>query len=386
MVKEKKKDDMSTRPSTKRIMQCRFERERGKRRYHRQFPEKFRKYETRAQGYEFIPALMHLLRRYISQIPEHKLTDLDREMASALDEIPEARDIVERAVRAHFELPYNIKRRVFSPKYLNLAPEVQIDKEQMKNIILRAVRLKNQPVRYLLRRQLHIESSVNRKEQCCCCCCCCCPNGEEQGPNQTHPPNKYEVTFSHLYCVDESDPEWWGHDEPYVVFGVITEEMAETGVPAWGFHTPVYEGVDDGDRRPSSGDEDLRLYGYTGPMPIDSSILITATCIEHDLGDVTDITNTIRTALTASAKAGVSAGGVAGWIVAGVSIVGIGVTYLVDLIGSDDQIGETIAMTLTEAEADEKTASVNPYYFPPLHFDGGDDDGIYDVYLKLRRA
>lgn len=29
---------------------------------------------------------------------------------------------------------------------------------------------------------------------------------------------------------------------------------------------------------------------------------------------------------------------------------------------------------------------MNPAVFDPLHFDGGDDDGIYDVYLKLRRA
>ena len=32
------------------------------------------------------------------------------------------------------------------------------------------------------------------------------------------------------------------------------------------------------------------------------------------------------------------------------------------------------------------TAAVNPAIFAPLHFDGGDDDGIYDVYLKLRRV
>jgi hypothetical protein len=170
-----------------------------------------------------------------------------------------------------------------------------------------------------------------------------------------------------------------------VVFGVITEEMAESGTPAWGFHTPVYEDVDDGDRRPSSGDENLRLFGFTGPKAIDSSVLITAICMENDLGDVSDTTDAVRTALTAVAKAGASAGGVAGWIVAGVSVLGIGVTYLVDLIGADDQIGSSIALSLTEAEADSRTSSVNPHIFPPLHFDGGDDDGIYDVYLKLER-
>lgn len=161
--------------------------------------------------------------------------------------------------------------------------------------------------------------------------------------------------------------------------------MAESSTPAGAFHTPVYEEVDDGDRRPRSGDENLRLFGYTGPKAIDSSVLITATCIENDLGNVSGTTNAVRTALTAATRAGASAGGVAGWTVAGVSVLGIGITYLIDLIGADDQIGSSIALSLTEAEADTRTSSVNPYIFPPLHFDGGDDDGIYDVYLKLER-
>ncbi|HGY55269.1 MAG TPA: hypothetical protein ENK44_06200 [Caldithrix abyssi] len=107
--------------------------------------------------------------------------------------------------------------------------------------------------------------------------------------------------------------------------------------------------------------------------------------MENDLGDVSDTTEAVRTALTAVTKAGASAGGVAGWIVAGVSVLVIGVTYLIDLIGADDLIGSSIALSLTEAEADSRTNSVNPYIFPPLHFDGGDDDGIYDVYLKLEK-
>lgn len=41
---------------------------------------------------------------------------------------------------------------------------------------------------------------------------------------------------------------------------------------------------------------------------------------------------------------------------------------------------------MTEADADAATGSVNPAMLPTLHFDGGDDDGIYDLYLKLRRV
>jgi hypothetical protein len=186
--------------------------------------------------------------------------------------------------------------------------------------------------------------------------------------------------------VDESDPEFFGSDEPYVVFGIITEEMAEAGTAAVAVHSPVYEDVDDGDTRPSSGDQNLRLFGFTGPRAIDSSVLITASCFENDLGDVSDTTDAVRSALTTAATTAAGAGGVAGWIVAGAAAIAIGVTYLIDLFGADDQISDAIPLSLTEAQADATTAAVNPAIFPPLHFDGGDDDGIYDVYLKLRRV
>ena len=42
-------------------------------------------------------------------------------------------------------------------------------------------------------------------------------------------------------------------------------------------------------------------------------------------------------------------------------MVGIGVSYLVDLIGADDAIN-SIALSITEADADAKTAAVNPFF------------------------
>jgi hypothetical protein len=217
---------------------------------------------------------------------------------------------------------------------------------------------------------------------------CCCPESEPTPDPQppAPPPNQYELTFAKLYCVDESNPEWWGDDEPYAVFGVITEEMAESGTAAQAVATPVYEDVEDGSTRPSSGDQNLRLFGFTGPRAIASSVLVAATCFEHDLGDVSDSTDAVRAALTAVATKAAAAGGVAGWIVAGVAVVGIGVSYIVDLVGADDKINGSLALSITQADADAKTAGVNPFVYTPLHFDGGDGDGIYDVYLKLRRV
>ena len=54
--------------------------------------------------------------------------------------------------------------------------------------------------------------------------------------------------------------------------------------------------------------------------------------------------------------------------------------------GADDQIGGTRQVSLNQAQADASTGGSNPFFFPALRFDGGDDDGIYDVYVKLRRV
>lgn len=361
-----------------------FERKLGKNRLHRSIEEKLRKYEIRGEGYEFVPAMMHMVQRYVAEVHRDRRNSLDDRLAKALDEIPNAKKLLGAAVKRHMAIPRELKRRAFSPKYLDLDVEQEIGEAEFGAIMRTARGLTNLTVRDI-RGILATAGELTHGHKGGCCC------PDDKGDSQPQPPptkrpNQYELTFTKLYCVDESDPEFAGSDEPYVVFGIITEEMAEAGTSAQAVHSPVYEDVDDGDTRPAGGDQNLRLFGFTGARAIDSSVLITGSCFEHDLGDVSDTTDAVRAALTTAATTAAGAGGVAGWVVAGVAVVAIGVTYVIDLIGADDQIGGTLALSLNEAQADANTESVNPFIFPPLHFDGGDDDGIYDVYLKLRRA
>jgi hypothetical protein len=385
MKDSRKKSKASSRKSLYgRRSAAKFERKRGKNRQHRPIEEKLRKYEVRGEGFEFIPAMMHLLHRYTAGVPKQRRNKLDDRLARALDEIPNAKKLLGAAVKQHLALPREMKRRVFSPKYLDLDVEQEIGVAEIEGILRAARGVKNLTVQEI-RGLLATKGDLDRGDKHNCCC----PEGEgrpEPPPPPTRKPNPYDLTFTKLYCVDESDPEFAGSDEPYLVFGIITEEMAEAGTAARAVASPVYEDVDDGDTRPSSGDQNLRLFGFTGARPIDTSVLVTGSCFEHDLGDVSDTTDAVRSALTTAATTAAGAGGVAGWVIAGVAVVAIGVTYLVDLIGADDQVGGTLALSLTQAQADANTDSVNPFIFPPLHFDGGDDDGIYDAYLKLRRA
>jgi hypothetical protein len=358
---------------------AKYDRTQGRRRRKRSMEEKLRKLEVDAAGFEFIPLAVHLLARYTAGIPRESLTEVDRRLAAALGEIEGGQQFAEQVVRRHNDLPYELKRQVFSPRYLNLAVERPVTPEELGIVLERAQVYKNRPVVSLATLPKgHTEG-----------CCCPPPGGPpDERPPPTRPPNQYDVMFQKLYYVDESDPEFGLEDEPYAVFGTITEEMAEAGTAARAVRTPVYEDVDDGETRPPSGDQNLRLWGFTGPRNIPTSVLITTSFFENDGGgDAADkTTKEIRAALTTVATTAAGAGGVAGWVVAGIAVVGIGITYLVDLITDDDAIGGTLALVLTQADADALTASLNPHVLPPLHFDGGDDDGIYDVYLKLRRV
>jgi hypothetical protein len=352
----------------------------GKKRPKRHIEEKLRKYEVQAAGFEFIPALMFTLERYVEGVPEKQQTDLERRLSRALKEIPDSQELLKRTLNVHREIPPEIRRRAFSLRFDDRPRDQGISDEEMGEIVDRANAFENRPVATLATVAAARHPKPKHEG-------CCCPTDEppRDPPPPPPPPNNYEVTFAKLYCVDESDPEWFGSDEPYVVFAVLTEEMAEAGTAAQGFHSPVYGDVDDGDTRPESGDENLRVWGFTGPRSIASSVLITGSCFENDLGNPEETTSAVRTALTTVATTAAGAGGVAGWVVAGVAVVGIGVTYLVDLIGADDAIDGTLAISLSQAQADSLTAA-GPYMFPALHFDGGDGDGIYDVYMRLRRA
>lgn len=62
------------------------------------------------------------------------MSKIDAEMAKALNAIPEARKILEEAVKRPEEIPRELKRRVFSPKYLDLQVEQPIEIEEMANI------------------------------------------------------------------------------------------------------------------------------------------------------------------------------------------------------------------------------------------------------------
>jgi hypothetical protein len=342
---------------------------RGCNKFHNSPEERLRRFEMKAKGHEFIPALMHTLGRVLSGKACETATE--ERLLAAMKELRDDASFLVTSLKAYEKLDLDLRARAFSARYMTLSPDRPIDDTEFSSILVRANQL-----------QGSTRGVLSSKGGDCCCCC----DGGSTDPQPPVERDNYALRYSHLYCVDESNPEFAGSDEPYVVFATITEAMALAGTPALSGRSPVYADVDDGDRRPSNGEENIILYGPVAPRPIDTPFLTAATCFEHDAGDADEMMKGLRSSLTTIATTAAGIGGPAGWIVAGAAGVGVAITFLVDLWADDDQIDDVQTVAFTEAQANAETSTVNPVVLPPLHFDGGSDDGIYDVYLKLERS
>jgi hypothetical protein len=70
-------------------------------------------------------------------------------------------------VKIHEEIPYEKKRRAFSPKYLNLKQEEGIDPNQMSKVLQKSTTFKNKTVVDLVNEVA--SGKVPLSDQCRCC-------------------------------------------------------------------------------------------------------------------------------------------------------------------------------------------------------------------------
>ncbi|MGH2402735.1 MAG: hypothetical protein ACRDE6_08470, partial [Candidatus Limnocylindria bacterium] len=177
----------------------REKKQKSQKRPRRTMEEKLRRYESHAEGYEFIPALMHTLQRVVEGPRKGTETAEEQRLAQALKDA-KATDLIARAVRAHNEIPLELRRRAFSPKLLTRSLDEPITEEETATIVQRAATLVNLNVDAITPGRLAADPKGRGK--------CCCPEAEPpRDPEPPKPPpNKYELTFAKLYCVDESNP------------------------------------------------------------------------------------------------------------------------------------------------------------------------------------
>ncbi len=290
---------------------------------------------------EFAGLIMHLLSRRAEGIAA---PGIDERLARALEQPPEAQELLQRVLRRARRLPQGRREELFSTAFAAAPITAQIDPERLAGIARRA-RVTVPP----------IVAGATRQA--------------------------YGVVFDNLRCIDESNPEFPGSDEPYVVFGVLTQAQADAGQAGRALRTPIYENVDDGDRRPASGSQNLRLFGPAGAATIGDGVLISAACFEHDLGDAAEIVALVGDVLTA---VGAVAGELGIELVALVAGALAAIAGMIASWGQDDPVGAPAGLALTQAAADDRTS--NGPATERLRFDGGSVEGIYDATLVLRRA
>lgn len=298
---------------------------------------------------ELATVAMHLIKRQAADIPNEQQNDLDRAMARALARARLSRTRLVDGVQNYQRMRPTRKRNLFNLRLSDLPTTAAIDVDQIRDIIDKI--------------------------------------GPLPLPQPVDKPSLHEVTFSHLICDEESgELDFLGSDEPFIVFGIVVPGALGLPDETRVVSTPVYAEVDDGERRPSSGSQNLRLFGESGPALIDSSspLVITATPFERDPGAGAE------TATFAVATALIIASGflvevppaAAALLIAGVLtglIVGLG-------FFGDDILGPTLSIQLSAAEAESLTASEPLVTLPEMKFTPGFFGAEYRAVLQLRRA
>jgi hypothetical protein len=298
---------------------------------------------TSAVRAELAGLMVHAMRRYAAGAAPANA--VETEVKRQLDQITDARRTTQELARRVDRLPTARRKSLLSPRFADLGADRPVMQAEVRGLVDR------------LR-----------------------PTTLNPGGPVTSSP-RFELTFSHVICRDESNPEALGSDEPYGVFGVLSEADALASRPPRVVKTPTYENVDDGDRRPSSGSQNLQLFG---PGRITSDLIVTAVWMEQDLGaDGVKVVNAIKVGLGIAAAIAKATGAA---LVAAVLGAGQTVAGLIESLGADDQVGAQITIALSEAEAVALTRSSARVELPRLRFNGGDSNGIYDAFLALRRS
>ncbi len=140
--------------------------------------------------------MMHLVRRYLAKLPAGSQNEMDKSLAAALNTIPGAKKILDIATEKHAGLPSELKRRVFSPAYLNLKVEQGIDTPEVASIVQRANLIRNLNVRAVGGVLAPPERTPTQYGHNCCCCLT--PPDKQPDPRPTTPPNQYELTFTKM--------------------------------------------------------------------------------------------------------------------------------------------------------------------------------------------
>jgi hypothetical protein len=163
-----------------------LEKRRGGTKFHATTAEKLRKLQRHPEGQAFVGATMHLVRRQLEgRDPE---TPTEDRLRRAIEGMGDDRRVLESIAARYAKLDPDEVVRVVSPRYLHRSLYIPVYEEELVGTLVDAVK----------------GSADTEPGECVHLCC----DGGDGRPPDVPDPFDHGLTFAHLYCVDESNPDW----------------------------------------------------------------------------------------------------------------------------------------------------------------------------------
>lgn len=189
---------------------------------------------------------------------------------------------------------------------------------------------------------------------------------------------RYQVNFTKLRCVDESNPEWAGSDE------IVTTWVVARDTEVWAKNTGEYGGFDDGDEQSYKVGDRTVFLPSGGPAEVKSLLAISTSLYEWDAGDA-DAASKVIGFIGDLAKTVLNAMGKVEWA----KIVGA-LTPLVQKViswlgGDPDDLG-TRNLAWSALELLQATDNAQRRLTGTLDFRNSGDTGSYQVTYEVIRV
>lgn len=192
---------------------------------------------------------------------------------------------------------------------------------------------------------------------------------------------QYQVNFTKIKCIDESDPEWSGGDEVVVVWVIVGDNTAYA--KSTGDHKN-YINFDDGDEDSFYPSDRTVFLPSGGPGDVKKVLAINTTLYEWDAGDVKAVNEVIGFVGDLGEKILTGTGQVE-WAIVVKLLTPIVQKVVAWVGGNPDHLGDR-RLAWSALDLLELTDNPDSRFTGNLDFNNSDDDGSYRISYEVIRV
>ncbi len=190
-------------------------------------------------------------------------------------------------------------------------------------------------------------------------------------------PLQYRVRFTHIHCLDESDPEWSGHDEIFTTWCIVGDGVARA--KSVGDHKEYYNWDDDDWDQYHPDDQTVFPEGDNGAVR--QALAIATSLFEWDAGDMKKV-NEVIGVVSEVTQAILKFKGEEKWAELVKTLTPLLQKVVTWFGGDPDPLGvQTVGWTAMELAA--LTDNPERRFGGRLTFRNGDDKGSFEVLYEV---